>query len=85
MKTDKNNTIDKNNNYDKNVIILILSHSYDLVSHFDYLVYNYDLGQNYVILSHNYYKNVNFYDCHNCDLPKQFFFLVWQKWGSMSI
>ncbi len=41
----------KNNNYDKNVIILILSHSYDLVSNFDYLVYNYDLGQNYVIIS----------------------------------
>lgn len=44
----------KNNNYDKNVIILILSHSYDLVSNFDYLVYNYDLGQNYVILSHKW-------------------------------
>ncbi len=35
-------------------------------------------------LSNNYYKNFNFYECHNCDLPKQFFF-SWQKWGSMSI
>ncbi len=41
MKTDKK--IILNNNDDKNVIILIWSHSYDLVSH---LVYNYDLGQN---------------------------------------